>query len=127
VGAIGPGLMILLGVGQSDTPAQAQALARKTAKLRLFEDDKGHFDLDLRQVGGQALVVSQFTLYAETKKGRRPSFSAAARPGLAEPLYQSFCQALADEGVEVERGVFGATMDVYLVNHGPVTLILEAE
>lgn len=125
VGRIGPGLLILLGVAEEDGPDQAAALAAKVVRLRIFENQGSHFDLDLRQTGGQALVVSQFTLYADTRKGRRPSFSRAARPEKAQPLYQAFCRALREEGVQVEEGLFGALMEVHLINHGPVTIDLE--
>lgn len=124
-GSCGSGYLILLGVAQGDTRAEAETLAAKIVKLRLFENDKGHFDLDLRETGGGILVVSQFTLHADTRKGRRPSFSKAARPETAEPLYDYFCDHLADMGIPVGRGVFGAMMDVRLVNHGPVTIILD--
>jgi D-tyrosyl-tRNA(Tyr) deacylase len=121
--------LILLGVAQGDDEAAARRLAAKAAKLRLFESPAkvSHFDLDIREAGGAALVVSQFTLQADTAKGRRPSFSLAARPEVAEPLYQVFCTALEQEGVPVQRGVFGALMAVHLVNHGPVTIILDSD
>jgi len=125
VGAIQAGLLILLGVGLEDGPAQAEALAAKAARLRVFEDDQGLFNLDVLQSGGQALVVSQFTLLADTAKGRRPSFTGAARPEQAEPLYRRFIEALKNQGLEVAEGVFGARMEVHLVNDGPVTIILE--
>ena len=112
VGAISKGFLILLGVGHQDTPKVAQALAAKIAKLRVFPNPrkdglKGDFDLDLREVNGEALVVSQFTLHADTQKGRRPSFSLAARPEVAEPLYEHFCMAVSSLGVPVQKGVFG--------------------
>ncbi len=129
VGSIGRGYLILLGVGREDGPGAVEALAAKTAKLRLFENpedgSRGGFDLDIREIGGQALVVSQFTLHADTRKGRRPSFSKAARPEAAEPLYESFCRALEGLGIPVQKGVFGAMMEVHLVNDGPVTINLE--
>jgi D-tyrosyl-tRNA(Tyr) deacylase len=125
VGAIGPGLMILLGATHDDTPAQADWLARKIAGLRIFEDDAGKLNLSLRDVEGQALVVSQFTLYGDTRKGRRPSFVDAARPEIAAPLIQRFAGTLRQHGVHVEMGVFGAHMLVEIHNDGPVTLILE--
>lgn len=128
-GSIAKGYLILLGVGREDSDKTAQALASKIAKLRLMGDpekeSKAGFDLDIREAEGQALVVSQFTLHADTKKGRRPSFSQAARPEQAEVLYEHFCQALADQGVTVRQGVFGAMMKVHLVNDGPVTINLE--
>jgi D-tyrosyl-tRNA(Tyr) deacylase len=124
-GAIGRGLCVLLGVGEADTAEVAARLAGKVARLRVFENDDGKFDRSLIDVGGEALVVSQFTLIADTAKGNRPSFSAAARPELAEPLYERFCEALEAEGVRVARGVFGARMEVELVNDGPVTIVLD--
>jgi D-tyrosyl-tRNA(Tyr) deacylase len=128
VGAIDQGLLILLGVAQGDDEAAARRLAAKAAKLRLFESPTkaSHFDLDVREVGGAALVVSQFTLHADASKGRRPSFSLAARPEAAEPLYHVFCTALEEEGVPVQKGLFGALMAVHLVNQGPVTIILDS-
>ena len=126
VAEIGPGLVVLLGVGRGDTPAGALRLAGKIARLRIFEDENGRFDRSLLDSGGAALVVSQFTLLADTRKGNRPSFTQAAPPEEAEPLYEDFCAALAGEGVPVERGVFGARMAIELVNDGPVTIILEA-
>jgi D-aminoacyl-tRNA deacylase len=124
-GSIGPGLCILLGIAAGDVVADAVALAEKIAKLRIFENDDGRFDRSLLDTGGHALVVSQFTLLAVTAKGNRPSFSAAARPEEAEPLYERFASALRDLGVRVETGVFGARMAVELVNDGPVTIVLE--
>jgi D-tyrosyl-tRNA(Tyr) deacylase len=124
-GSIGPGLCILLGVGESDDEAAALRLAAKVAKLRIFENADGKFDRSLLDTGGSALVVSQFTLIADTEKGNRPSFSGAARPELAEPLYERFASALRQLGVHVETGVFGARMAVELVNDGPVTILLE--
>jgi D-aminoacyl-tRNA deacylase len=125
VGEIGAGLCVLLGVADTDDQDAAGRLAHKVARLRIFENEEGRFDRSLLDVHGSALVVSQFTLIAETGKGNRPSFSHAARPEQAEPLYEAFCGALEDEGVEVARGVFGARMEVELVNDGPVTIILE--
>ena len=125
VGAIGPGLLVLLGVARGDGPGQAEKLAAKVAKLRIFEDGEGRFDRSVLDAGGAVLAVSQFTLHADTAKGNRPSFSAAAPGPEAEPLYEAFCTALAAEGVKVERGVFGARMAVELVNDGPVTIILD--
>jgi D-tyrosyl-tRNA(Tyr) deacylase len=127
VGAIGPGLLVLLGVGHDDRDETAAALARKVAVLRVFPDDHGRFDRSLLDVGGEALVVSQFTLLADSRrqKGTRPSFSDAARPEVAEPLIQHFCAALRAHGVPVHTGVFGAYMEVELVNDGPVTLVLD--
>jgi D-tyrosyl-tRNA(Tyr) deacylase len=124
-GSIGPGLLVLLGVGEQDDEATAEALAGKVARLRIFENEDGKFDRSVLDVGGGALVVSQFTLFGDTSKGNRPSFSRAARPEQAQPLYERFCAVLRRLGVEVEQGVFGARMQVELVNDGPVTLILE--
>jgi D-tyrosyl-tRNA(Tyr) deacylase len=124
-GEIGSGLCVLLGVAEGDTGADVERLAGKVARLRIFENDEGKFDRSLLDVGGAALVVSQFTLIADTEKGNRPSFAHAARPEQAEPLYERFCEALAALGVEVARGVFGARMAVELVNDGPVTIVLE--
>jgi D-tyrosyl-tRNA(Tyr) deacylase len=119
------GLVVLLGVGEGDTEADADRLAGKVARLRVFEDEDGRFDSSLLDVGGAALVVSQFTLLADTAKGNRPSFSAAARPEVAEPLYDRFCESLRAEGVPVETGVFAARMQVEFVNDGPVTIVLD--
>jgi D-tyrosyl-tRNA(Tyr) deacylase len=126
VGAIGPGLCVLLGIAEDDTETEVERLAGKVARLRIFSDDEGRFDRSLLDVGGEALVVSQFTLIAETAKGNRPSFSGAARPERAEPLYERFCAALGDLGVPVATGTFGAKMTVELVNDGPVTIVLDA-
>jgi D-tyrosyl-tRNA(Tyr) deacylase len=125
VGRIGPGLMILLGVAHEDGPAEADWLARKITGLRVFEDREGKLNLSLLDVEGDALVVSQFTLYADTRKGRRPSFVAAAQPEVAAPLVERFANALREHGVGVESGVFGAHMLVEIHNDGPVTLIVE--
>jgi D-tyrosyl-tRNA(Tyr) deacylase len=128
-GAIGAGLCVLLGVAAGDDQAAADRLAGKVARLRIFEDGEGRFDRSLLDTGGAALVVSQFTLIADSRrqKGTRPDFSKAARPEVAEPLYERFCQALRDVGVPVETGVFGARMQVELVNDGPVTIVLDVE
>ena len=123
-GEIGHGLCVLLGVARGDTAAEAERLAGKVARLRIFENEDGKFDRSLLDVGGAVLAVSQFTLIADTAKGNRPSFTEAAPPGEAEPLYEGFCAALRDLGVEVATGVFGAHMQVELVNHGPVTVVL---
>jgi D-tyrosyl-tRNA(Tyr) deacylase len=125
VAEIGAGLCVLVGVAEADGEGEAIRLADKVAHLRIFENDLGKFDLSLLDTGGEALVVSQFTLLADTAKGNRPSFTRAAPPGRAEPLYEAFCAALEAEGVQVGRGVFGARMDVELVNDGPVTIVLE--
>jgi D-aminoacyl-tRNA deacylase len=124
-GSIGRGLCILLGVATGDGPADAARLARKVANLRVFEDADGRFDRSLLDTGGEALVVSQFTLLADTGKGNRPSFSAAAAPETAEPLYEQFVAELRGLGIAVATGVFGARMAVELDNDGPVTIILE--
>jgi D-aminoacyl-tRNA deacylase len=125
VGKIGPGLVVLLGIARDDTPAEAEQLAGKVARLRIFEDAAGKFANALLDVGGSALVVSQFTLIADVRKGNRPSFVDAARPEQAEALYESFSAALAATGVPVAQGRFGARMEVELVNDGPVTIVLE--
>jgi len=125
-GSIGPGLVVLLGIAAGDDEARVVRLAEKIARLRIFQNDEGKFDRSLLDVRGAALVVSQFTLIADTAKGNRPSFSHAARPEVAEPLYEQFCGALRELGVAVETGVFGARMDVELVNDGPVTIVLES-
>ena len=124
VSEIGAGLCILLGVAEGDGEAEVVRLADKVAHLRIFENDLGRFDLSLLDTAGEALVVSQFTLIADTAKGNRPSFSHAAPPERAEPLYEAFCDALEAEGVRVARGRFGARMEVELVNDGPVTIVL---
>ena len=124
-GSIGPGLCILLGVATADGEADAVRLAGKVARLRIFENADGKFDRSLLEAGGAALVVSQFTLLADSTKGNRPSFSGAARPEQAEPLYERFAEALRELGVPVSQGVFGSRMTVELVNDGPVTIILE--
>jgi D-tyrosyl-tRNA(Tyr) deacylase len=125
VGEVGTGLVVLLGVERDDARADAERLAGKVARLRIFEGETGQFDLSLLDTGGSALVVSQFTLLADTRKGNRPSFTRAAPPEEAIPLYELFCEVLAGEGVPVERGVFGARMAVELVNDGPVTIVLD--
>jgi D-tyrosyl-tRNA(Tyr) deacylase len=124
VAEIGAGLCVLVGVAEADGEGEAIRLADKVAHLRVFENDLGKFDLSLLDIGGEALVVSQFTLLADTAKGNRPSFTRAAPPERAKPLYEAFCVALEAEGVRVGRGVFGARMDVELVNDGPVTIVL---
>ncbi|HZO95816.1 MAG TPA: D-aminoacyl-tRNA deacylase [Gaiellaceae bacterium] len=124
-GEIGPGLVVLLGVAAGDRDEDADRLAGRVARLRVFEGGDGRFDRSLLETGGAALVVSQFTLLADTRKGTRPSFSDAAGPELAEPLYERFCSALRGLGVPVETGVFGARMALELVNDGPVTIVLE--
>jgi D-aminoacyl-tRNA deacylase len=125
VGAIEGGLCVFLGVTHDDTPTDAAKLAAKVAGLRVFEDDGGAMNASLTERSGAALVVSQFTLYGDTRKGRRPSWTEAARPEHAEPLIEDFVQALRETGTPVETGVFRADMQVELVNDGPVTLMLE--
>ena len=124
-GEIGAGLVVLLGVAREDDRPTVERLAVKVARLRIFEDEHGKFDRSVIDVSGSALVVSQFTLIADTRKGNRPSFAAAAPPEQAKPLYEHFCNALQAEGVPVEKGEFGARMAVELVNDGPVTIVLE--
>src|SRR5437870_2781284 len=123
-GEIGLGLVILLGVARSDGTVEAERLAGKVARLRIFGDERGKFDRSLLDIGGSALVVSQFTLIADTRKGNRPSFALAAPPEEAQPLYEAFCAALADTRADVEQGGFGPRMAVSLVNDGPVTIVL---
>ena len=123
-GSIGAGLCILLGVAVGDDEVAAVRLAEKIARLRIFENEEGKFDRSLLDTGGAALVVSQFTLLADTAKGNRPSFSDAAPPEVAEPLYERFVQALRDVGVHVETGAFGVRMSLELVNDGPVTIVI---
>jgi D-tyrosyl-tRNA(Tyr) deacylase len=125
VGQIGRGVVVLVGVTHGDTQEQAEWLARKVAGLRIFEDGEGKMNAGLLDVDGAALVVSQFTLYADARKGRRPSFTDAAPPDVAEPLVEHFAQALRDQGVSVETGVFQAHMLVEIHNDGPVTILLE--
>ena len=125
VGEIGPGLCVLLGVARGDEAEVAARLAEKVARLRIFENEEGRFDRSLLDTGGEALVVSQFTLIADTAKGNRPSFGDAARPEEAEPLYEAFVDALRGLGVAVTTGSFGTRMAVELVNDGPVTILLE--
>jgi len=126
VAASGAGVLVLLGVEATDTAEASRGIARKVARLRIFDNDDGRFDRSLLDVRGHALVVSQFTLIADMSKGNRPSFTGAATPAVAEPLYDAFCASLEAEGVPVARGVFGARMEVSLVNDGPVTIVLEA-
>jgi len=125
VGAIERGIVVLVGITHGDTPAQAEWLAHKIAGLRIFEDRAGKINASLLDVDGAALVISQFTLYADTHKGRRPSFIDAALPEVAKPLVDHFAQALQNEGIPVETGIFGADMLVEIHNDGPVTIILE--
>lgn len=125
VAEIGRGFLALVGIGRGDTAEAAVKLAAKTAKLRVFEDDAGLMNLALGDVGGAVLAVSQFTLYADTRKGNRPSFTDAAPPDVGEAVYAAYIEALRAEGVPVETGIFGAHMHVALVNDGPVTILLE--
>lgn len=125
VGEIGAGLVALVGVGQGDSSEEADWLADKTAALRVFEDQEGKTNLSLHDVGGSLLVISQFTLYADTSRGRRPSFVKAAPPGLAEELVERFARRVEEQGIPVERGRFGAHMTVLIENDGPVTIMLE--
>jgi D-tyrosyl-tRNA(Tyr) deacylase len=127
VGAIGQGFVALVGVGHGDGDDQARWLAQKIAGLRVFEDAEGKFNLSIKDVGGALLVVSQFTLYADARKGRRPSFVDAAPPEVAEPLVERFADMLREEGLPVEMGVFGAMMLVEIHNDGPVTIWLERD
>lgn len=127
VGQIGTGLLILLGVAADDPPGVEELLARKAAGLRIFRDDEGRMNRSVVDVGGAALVVSQFTLLADCRKGRRPSFTGAAPPEEANARYERFCELLRAEGLQVETGRFGADMNVSLLNQGPVTVVLDSE
>lgn len=127
VGAIGAGLLVLLGVGQGDDGPAADWLADKIAGLRIFPDEQDKLNLSVAEVGGAVLVVSQFTLWGDCAKGRRPSFARAATPEPAEKLYQRFCARLGQAGLRVATGQFGAMMEVELVNQGPVTLLLDSD
>jgi len=126
IASTGPGLLILLGVQKGDAPSDAAALAAKCCELRIFEDESGKMNRSLLDSGGEMLVVSQFTLAADCRRGRRPSFDPAAPPEEAEPLYENFCLRCSEKGVEVKRGRFAAYMQVSLVNDGPVTLVLDS-
>ncbi|QGJ69574.1 D-aminoacyl-tRNA deacylase [Planctomycetales bacterium 10988] len=126
VGKIGQGMLILLGVAAEDTEEDLNWLVKKVLTLRMFEDDAGKMNLDLKAVGGEVLVVSQFTLYGDCRKGRRPSFTGAAPPEKAEAFYLKFCEAIAMEEIKVEQGKFRHHMDVSLTNDGPVTFIIES-
>ena len=127
VGQIGQGLLILLGVRTGDTVKEAAYLVDKCANLRIFTDEDGKFNLSAKDVGGEILVVSQFTLYGDTRKGRRPSFVDAARPETSKPLYEEFVSGMRATGLKTETGIFGAMMRVSLVNDGPVTILAERE
>ena len=126
ISEIRKGLLVFLGVAQEDTPADVDYMASKIANLRIFEDNEGRMNLSILDVGGEALVVSQFTLYGDCRKGRRPSFIAAARPEKADPLYQAFMDEISRLGVPVKAGIFQAMMDVELINDGPVTMMLDS-
>lgn len=126
-GAIGPGLLVLLGIGGGDTAAEVDWMVEKVANLRIFEDDGGKMNRSIRDAGGEFLVVSQFTLYGDATRGRRPDYLRAARPEVAEPLCRTFVERLRGAGFRVGTGVFGAAMEVELVNDGPVTILLERE
>ena len=126
-GSIGPGLVVLLGIGHGDEAATASALARRTSELRIFEDDDGRTNRSILDVGGSALVVSQFTLYADTSRGRRPGFTAAAAPAVAAELVERYAAELESLGIPVGRGRFGASMEVELVNDGPFTIWLDTD
>lgn len=127
VGKIEQGLVLLVGIRHEDTEADIKWMADKVANLRIFEDDEGKMNLSLMDIGGQILSVSQFTLYGDCRKGRRPNFMAAARPEQAEPMYEQFNSLLREKGIEVQTGQFGAMMDVKLTNWGPVTLVIDSE
>jgi len=127
IGRIGPGLVVLVGIAKGDTPATGNSLAEKIARLRIFDDQEGRMNLDVREAGGGVLAVSEFTLYGDCRKGRRPSYAAAASPHDALPLYHAFVESLKTQGVKVETGEFRAMMDVELINDGPVTLLLDTE
>ncbi len=126
IAEVGRGLVILLGIGPADGEAQARSLTEKIANLRIFEDEDGKMNLSVLDIGGQAIVVSQFTLYADTRKGRRPSFTAAASPDIARPLVERFAELLRQQGIPTQTGEFGAHMLVEINNDGPVTVWLEA-
>jgi len=126
VGRIQHGLVLLVGITHEDTEKEVDFVAEKVAHLRIFEDEEGKMNRSILETGGQILSISQFTLYGDCRKGRRPNFMAAARPEPAEPLYDLFNEKLREKGLQVETGRFGAMMDVHLVNHGPVTLIVES-
>ncbi len=126
LGEIGSGLLVLLGVASDDTEDDAAQIAKKVAQLRIFNDADGKFNLSLEDVGGAILLISQFTLLGDARKGNRPSFIAAARPEQAVPLYESVARHLRDRGIEVATGEFGAHMDVHLTNDGPVTILIDS-
>lgn len=125
VGSINQGFLVLLGVTHTDTKAEADYLVKKLCNLRVFEDENGKMNLGLKDVGGELLIVSQFTLYADCTQGNRPSFTNAAKPDVANELYEYFCEKCREQNIKVEKGIFGADMKVSLLNDGPVTIILE--
>jgi len=127
IGRIGPGVLVLVAIAKDDTRETGKLLAERIVRLRIFNDDRGRMNRDLREAGGAALVVSEFTLYGDCRKGRRPSYLQAAPPDEARPLYHAFAQSIAAMGVKVETGEFQATMDVELTNDGPVTLLLDSD
>lgn len=127
VAAIGPGLLVLIGAGEGDTEADADYIGRKMAELRVFEDEEGKLNRSVQEVAGSVLVVSQFTLYGDCRKGRRPSFDRAMPPEAARRLVERVCEVLREQGLHVETGEFGAKMDVSSVNRGPVTLLLDSQ
>lgn len=127
VGSIGKGLMVLLGVGQGDDASKATYMADRVTGLRIFADEKGKMNLSIAQIGGEILVVSQFTLYADCSRGRRPGFTGAADPATAKQLYDRFCDELRDRNIAVQTGIFQADMLVHLVNDGPVTMMIDTE
>ena len=126
VGSIDLGLLVLLGVAKEDVSTDLDYLVKKTIGLRIFKDENANMNLSIKDVGGEALVVSQFTLCADTKKGRRPSFINAASPEIAESIYQQYCEKLREENISVQMGQFGAMMEVKLINDGPVTIVLNS-
>jgi len=125
VGSIGKGFLVLLGVTHADTKKEADYLVKKLCNLRVFEDENGKMNLGLKEIEGEVLMISQFTLYADCTGGNRPSFVNAARPEIAEPLYEYFCEECRKNNIHVEKGIFGADMKVSLLNDGPVTIVLE--
>jgi D-tyrosyl-tRNA(Tyr) deacylase len=127
VGQIGRGLLVLLGIGEGDSEAQVKTLVDKIVYLRIFADDEGKMNRSLLNIGGEVLLVSQFTLYADLRRGRRPSFTSAAPPAIAEPLFEHFKHALASYGLTIASGIFGASMQIDLRNEGPVTIWLDSE
>ena len=126
VGKIGKGLLVLLAAAHEDGPEQVRWMSEKISGLRIFADENDKMNLSLLQIGGEMLIVSQFTLYGDCRKGKRPSFTGSARPDEAEKLYEAFIEAIRSQGIPTQQGVFGAMMDVELVNDGPVTLILDS-